>query len=101
MYKFLEQTVDGYMTRNVKSVQRGQDLLALSEMFELFGQERFRRAERAALERILEESKEFVLATGGSIVTEPATFELLLASCFTIWLRAETVGLITATRLLG
>lgn len=34
MYKFLEQTVDDYMTRNVKTVQRDHNLLALSEMFE-------------------------------------------------------------------
>ncbi|WP_025034776.1 CBS domain-containing protein [Bradyrhizobium sp. DOA9] len=34
MYQFLEQTVDGYMTRNVKTVQRGFDLFQLSEMFE-------------------------------------------------------------------
>jgi CBS domain-containing protein len=34
VYRFLEETASGYMTRNVKSVQRGQDLLALSEMFE-------------------------------------------------------------------
>lgn len=34
MYQFLEQTVDGYMTRNVKTVQRGLDLFQLSEMFE-------------------------------------------------------------------
>lgn len=34
MYKFLEQTVDRYMTRNVSTVQRDQNLLALSEMFE-------------------------------------------------------------------
>jgi CBS domain-containing protein len=34
VYKFLEQTVEGYMTRNVKTVQPGQDLFALSEMFE-------------------------------------------------------------------
>lgn len=34
MYKFLEQTVDGYMTRNVKTVKRDLDMLALSEMFE-------------------------------------------------------------------
>ncbi len=27
MYKFLEQTVDGYMTRNVKAVRRDRDLL--------------------------------------------------------------------------
>ena len=34
MYRFLEQTVDGYMTRNVKAVQRDRDLFELSEMFE-------------------------------------------------------------------
>jgi len=34
VYKFLEQTVEGYMTRNVSTVQRDQNLLALSEMFE-------------------------------------------------------------------
>ena len=35
MYRFLEQTASGYMTRNVRTVQRDQDLLALSEMFEV------------------------------------------------------------------
>ena len=34
MYKFLEQTVENYMTRNVSTVRRDHDLLALSEMFE-------------------------------------------------------------------
>lgn len=34
MYKFLEETASGYMTRNVKAVQRDHDLLTLSEMFE-------------------------------------------------------------------
>ncbi|MET4632024.1 putative transcriptional regulator [Bradyrhizobium sp. I1.8.5] len=34
MYKFLEQTVDGYMTRNVRMVKRDLDLLELSDMFE-------------------------------------------------------------------
>ncbi|MET4279085.1 putative transcriptional regulator [Bradyrhizobium sp. F1.2.2] len=33
MYKFLEQTVDGYMTRNVRMVKRDLDLLELSEIF--------------------------------------------------------------------
>ena len=33
MYKFLEETVDSYMTRNVTTVRRDHDLLALSEMF--------------------------------------------------------------------
>ena len=34
MYKFLEATVDGSMTCNVRTVQRDLDMLALSEMFE-------------------------------------------------------------------
>jgi XRE family aerobic/anaerobic benzoate catabolism transcriptional regulator len=63
--------------------------MALGEIFEMFGQETFRRFERAALESILQQHQKFVLATGGSIVTEPATFELLLASCFTVWLKAS------------
>lgn len=34
MYQFLEQTADGYMTRNVKTVPRDLSMLELSEMFE-------------------------------------------------------------------
>jgi XRE family aerobic/anaerobic benzoate catabolism transcriptional regulator len=63
--------------------------MALGEMLEMFGQEMFRRAERAALEAVLHEHPRFVLATGGGLVTEPATYELLLSSCLTVWVRAE------------
>jgi XRE family aerobic/anaerobic benzoate catabolism transcriptional regulator len=62
---------------------------SLGEIFELFGQERFRSAEREALDRVLARHKEFVMATSGSIVTDPATLELLLSSCFTVWMRAR------------
>ena len=61
----------------------------LSEIFEMFGQETFRRAEREALSEVLRQHEHFVIATSGSIVTEPGTLELLLASCFTVWLRAD------------
>ena len=61
----------------------------LGEIFEMFGQERFRKMEREALEKVLEQHDKFVLATSGSIVTEPATYERLLSSCFTVWVRAE------------
>jgi XRE family transcriptional regulator, aerobic/anaerobic benzoate catabolism transcriptional regulator len=62
---------------------------SLSEIFDMFGQETFRRAEREALNDVLRRHKDFVIATSGSIVTEPSTLELLLASCFTVWVRAE------------
>lgn len=61
----------------------------LSEIFDMFGQETFRRAEREALESVLRQHRHFVMATGGSIVTEPGTLEMLLSSCFTVWVRAE------------
>jgi XRE family aerobic/anaerobic benzoate catabolism transcriptional regulator len=61
----------------------------LSEIFEMFGQETFRRAEREALDDVLRQHPNFVIATSGSIVTEPGTLELLLSSCFTVWVRAD------------
>jgi XRE family transcriptional regulator, aerobic/anaerobic benzoate catabolism transcriptional regulator len=62
--------------------------MQLGQVFEMFGQETFRRTERRALEETLGLHPRFVLATGGSLVTEPATFELLLSSCLTVWVCA-------------
>jgi XRE family aerobic/anaerobic benzoate catabolism transcriptional regulator len=61
----------------------------LSEIFSLYGQAAYRRYERRALETVIESTPRFVLVPGGSIVSEPATFDVLLSSCFTIWLRAS------------
>jgi XRE family transcriptional regulator, aerobic/anaerobic benzoate catabolism transcriptional regulator len=61
----------------------------LAEIMEFYGQAGFRRFERNSLERVLEREARFVLATGGGIVSEPLTYERLLATCYTIWLRAE------------
>jgi len=60
----------------------------VAEIFEFYGQAGFRRHERNSLERILQTEPSFVLATGGSIVSEPLTFERVLATCFTVWLSA-------------
>jgi XRE family aerobic/anaerobic benzoate catabolism transcriptional regulator len=62
--------------------------LALAAIFELHGAAGFRRLEAEALERVLSEGERFVLATGGSIVTSPATFERLCRACHTVWLKA-------------
>ncbi len=62
---------------------------SLSEIFLLYGQAGYRRYERRCLEKVLEKSDRAVIATGGSIVSEPATYELLLSACFTVWLKAE------------
>ena len=62
---------------------------SLSEIFDMFGQQTFRRAEREALEDVLAKHPAFVMATSGSIVTEAATLERLLSSCLTVWVKAE------------
>ena len=63
--------------------------LSLSALFDLYGQPGFRRLERQCLDQVLERHPRFVLATGGSLVSEAATFERLLTGCFTVWLRAS------------
>jgi XRE family aerobic/anaerobic benzoate catabolism transcriptional regulator len=62
--------------------------LTLDLIFEFRGQAGFRELERRCLENVLQRYPCFVLATGGSLVSEAGTFERLLASCFTVWLRA-------------
>lgn len=62
---------------------------SLSELFLLYGQAGYRRYERRALEKVLDKFERAVIATGGSIVSEPATYDLLLSACYTVWLKAE------------
>ncbi|MBV9749480.1 MAG: helix-turn-helix transcriptional regulator [Acetobacteraceae bacterium] len=70
-----------------REVERASGM-ALSEIFELHGQAGFRRLERAALERLVANPAGAVVATGGGIVADPATFRLLLDHCLTVWIRA-------------
>jgi XRE family aerobic/anaerobic benzoate catabolism transcriptional regulator len=63
--------------------------MELSEIFAVHGQAMFRRLERQCLETIAARFERVVIATGGSLVTEPATYDLLLSSCFVVWLSAR------------
>lgn len=63
--------------------------LSLAEIWELHGEEYYRRLEREALSKITERTPRAVLATGGGIVAEPATWAQLRRSTLTIWLRAR------------
>lgn len=60
---------------------------SLASIIELYGQQAYRRYELQALQELLAAHPRFVVATGGSLVSESATFELLLRSCFTVWVR--------------
>jgi XRE family transcriptional regulator, aerobic/anaerobic benzoate catabolism transcriptional regulator len=66
-----------------------QNGLSVAEIIALYGQEGFRRMEQTALNQLLARKELMVLATGGGIVSEPLTFELILSSFHTIWLKAE------------
>ena len=66
-----------------------QNGLSVAEIIALYGQEGFRRMEQAALGQLLARKELMVLATGGGIVSEPLTFDLILSSFYTIWLKAE------------
>jgi XRE family transcriptional regulator, aerobic/anaerobic benzoate catabolism transcriptional regulator len=66
-----------------------QNGLSVAEIIALYGQEGFRRMEQAALGQLLARKELTVLATGGGIVSEPLTFDLILSSFYTIWLKAE------------
>jgi XRE family transcriptional regulator, aerobic/anaerobic benzoate catabolism transcriptional regulator len=63
--------------------------LSVAEILALYGQEGFRRMEQIALVQTLARKEPVVLATGGGIVSEPLTFDLILSSFYTVWLKAE------------
>ncbi len=62
---------------------------SLSEIHNLYGPTAYRRYERRALEETVQLYPDAVIATPGGIVSDPATFNLLLAQCFTVWLKAS------------
>ena len=62
---------------------------ALGDIFSIYGQDAYRRFERRALERVLRAHPRAVIATGGSIVTEPQTYEFLLKNCRCVWLKTS------------
>ena len=62
---------------------------SISEIQALYGVNAYRRYERRALEEAIQIYPEAVIATPGGIVSDPATFNQLLAHCTTVWLQAD------------
>jgi XRE family aerobic/anaerobic benzoate catabolism transcriptional regulator len=61
---------------------------SISEIQALYGQNAYRRYERRAVEEAIQIYPEAVIATPGGLVSDAATFNLLLAHCTTVWLKA-------------
>ena len=62
--------------------------MPVGEIMALYGQEGYRRLEADALDRVIAAHDRVVLAVGGGIVAEQATYARLLARFHTIWLKA-------------
>ncbi len=62
---------------------------SISEIQALYGANAYRRYERRALEEAIQIYPEAVIATPGGLVSDPATFNQLLAHCTTVWLQAS------------
>lgn len=63
--------------------------ISLQEIINFYGQSGYRNLERRCLERVVNTYPELVLATGGGIVAEPLTYEILLSAFHTVWLHAD------------
>ena len=63
--------------------------MSLNEIFSLGGQSSYRKFEQQAIDKMLTEIDQGVLAVGGSVVAETTTFEKLLSACTTVWLQAS------------
>ncbi len=61
---------------------------SIAEIQALYGQSAYRRYERRALEEAIQIYPEAVIATPGGLVSDAATFNLLLSHCTTVWLKA-------------
>ncbi|MEP7283661.1 MAG: helix-turn-helix transcriptional regulator, partial [Rubrivivax sp.] len=61
---------------------------SIAEIQGLYGVNAYRRYERRALEEAIQIHPEAVIATPGGLVSDPATFNQLLAHCTTVWLQA-------------
>jgi XRE family aerobic/anaerobic benzoate catabolism transcriptional regulator len=62
---------------------------SLGEIHNLLGPTAYRRYERRALEETIQLYPDAVIATPGGIVSDSATFNLLMAHCYTVWLKAS------------
>jgi XRE family transcriptional regulator, aerobic/anaerobic benzoate catabolism transcriptional regulator len=62
--------------------------MPLAQIFSLHGEGYYRRLEYQTLRKTLRSPKSMVLATGGSLVTDPRTWSLVKQCCTTVWLKA-------------
>jgi XRE family transcriptional regulator, aerobic/anaerobic benzoate catabolism transcriptional regulator len=78
-YPFVE------LSREIEKLAGG----SVAEIQALYGASAYRRYERRALQELVNNYAEVVIATPGGLVSEAATFTQLLSQCTTVWLQAN------------
>ncbi len=63
--------------------------MSLAEIMDLGGQNAYRRWESAALHDIIEKTDRCLIETGGSLVAEAPTYNLLRERCTLVWVQAQ------------
>jgi len=72
--------------------------LSLGELFSLHGESYYRRLAYDILLKLLARNEPMVIATGGSVVTDPETWQLLKRRTHTVWLKATRRPLEASSR---
>ncbi|MCP4332944.1 MAG: helix-turn-helix transcriptional regulator [Gammaproteobacteria bacterium] len=74
----------------VQLVAQIEELAGMSvpEILALTGRNGYRRFEEQALQEALTENEFCILETGGGIVSDPRMLNIILSSCFVIWIQA-------------
>ncbi len=70
---------------------------SVSEIFEKFGEEDFRKGERRVINRLIEQENKIVLGTGGGAFMDPKTQTRLLKKSIVIWLKVNVDLLVERT----
>src|ERR1700692_1361975 len=86
--KVLAQQIGWSFVELNKEIE-AQNGLSVAEIIALYGQEGFRRMEQAALGQLPARKELMGLEPGGARASDPLTFDLILSSFYTIWLKAE------------
>ena len=63
--------------------------LATAEIFELHGEDYYRKTEREALENLINRGTALVVAVSGGSVTDPAMFRMMRERTLLIWIKAD------------
>lgn len=62
---------------------------SIGEIQALYGQNAYRRYERRAIDEAMQTYPQAIIATPGGLVSDAATYNLLLSNCTSVWLQAD------------